>query len=232
MEKELVPAYLEFLLEMVSGHKRGLFLRIAEQRTRFLTVVLEDIYQPHNASAVLRSCDCFGVQDVHIIENRNRFKVIDDIVLGSSKWLTLRRYNEEAANTRACLTELRSKGYYIMGTTPHKDGIDLEDYVPDRPTALVFGTEKDGLTEEALELCDGYLQVPMTGFTESLNISVCAAICIHHLAHRLRNSGQDWRLNDEEKTGLLTEWALEVTGNRELMETEFLRRLEKVRGND
>lgn len=222
METHLQPAYLEYLLQMVSDHKRELFYRNVESRTRFLTVVLEDIYQPHNASAVLRSCDCFGVQDVHIIENRNRFAVIDDIVLGSSKWLTLTRYREAENNTRPALEALKKKGYRIMGTTPHHNGMNLEDYPMDMPTALVFGTEKDGLTPEALELCDGYLQVPMVGFTESLNISVCAAVCIHHLAHALRRNNLHWGLSAEERTALLVNWAEQMIGNGELLEKDFL----------
>jgi tRNA (guanosine-2'-O-)-methyltransferase len=225
MTADLLPAYLDYLLPMVSDHKRELFLQHVEHRTRFLTVVLEDIYQPHNASAVLRSCDCFGVQDVHIIENRNRFAVIGDIVLGSAKWLTLQRYKEKENNTRDALLALKEKGYKIIGTTPHHNGVNLEDYPMDVPTALVFGTEKDGLTPEALELCDGYLQVPMVGFTESLNISVCAAICLHHLTLRMRQSGVQWQLPDAEKTALLVDWALEVTGNGELLEKNFMEKV-------
>lgn len=227
MDKALLPAYLEYLLPMISDHKRELFLRNIASRTRYLTVVLEDLYQAHNASAVLRSCDCFGVQDVHIIENRNKFAVIDDIVLGSAKWLTLRRYRESSHNTVACLQQLREKGYTIVGTTPHEQDTELENMEWEGPVALVFGTEKSGLTPEALAACDRFVKVPMVGFTESLNISVCAAICIHHLAHTLRRSAQPWALSPAEQQELLVEWALQVTGHRRLLEQDFLEKYEK-----
>lgn len=215
-------ALTEYLLSFVSENKRQKFQQALANRTRFLTVVLEDIYQPHNASAVVRSCDCFGIQDFHIIENRNAYRVNPDIVLGASKWVNICRYNRLENNTLDCFEQLRNRDYKIIATTPHKEDVNLEDFVLDHKTALVFGNEPDGLSETALEHADGFLKIPMFGFTESLNISVSAAICLHTLSLQLRKSSLDWPLSDEEKNDILHDWAFSVLNRAELLEKDFL----------
>ncbi|MFO7999037.1 MAG: RNA methyltransferase, partial [Bacteroidales bacterium] len=134
--------------------------QVLDQRTRFLTVVLEDIYQSHNASAVLRSCECFGIQDVHIIENRNAFEVNPEVVMGASKWLDLHRYQNQDTNTADCLKELKSSGYRLVAATPHKNDCLLEDLPLEEKTALIFGTEMEGLSETALQMADGFVTIP------------------------------------------------------------------------
>ncbi len=171
-----------------------------------MTIVLEDIFQPHNASAVLRTCDCFGIQDVHIIENRNKYEVNPDVALGSSKWLNLHKYNDNGNNTQSCLSSLREKGYRIVATSPHKNDFAPENLPIDAKTALVFGTELEGLSPAALSLADDYVRIPMVGFTESLNISVSAAILMHTLTARLRNSEINWHLSEKEKDEILLQW--------------------------
>jgi tRNA (guanosine-2'-O-)-methyltransferase len=111
-------ALLDYLLSFLTPQRKEKFLKVAGERTRHIAVVLEDIYQPHNASAVLRSCDCFGVQDVHIIENKNHFDVNPDVAVGASKWLSLHKYRREEDNTTACLAALKNKGYLLVATTP------------------------------------------------------------------------------------------------------------------
>lgn len=182
------------------------FNEVLNHRTRHLTVALEDIFQPHNASAVLRTCDCFGIQDVHIIENRNKYEVNPDVALGSNKWLDLVRYKGPDDNTVACLDRLKQKGYRIVATTPHRDGHTPETLPLDQKTALIFGTELDGLTPVALGLADDFISIPMVGFTESLNISVSAAIFIRALTTRLRNPGIAWQLSRPEKDRILFNW--------------------------
>ncbi len=201
---------LNYLLTFISENKQQKFREIILHRTRHITIVMEDIFQPHNASAVLRSCDCFGIQDVHIIENKNPFEVNPDVALGSAKWLNLIKYNKTAHNTTECLSGLKEKGYRIIATTPHKDDFTPENFPLDNKFALVFGTELEGLTDHALSMADMFIQIPMYGFTESLNISVSAAIMVHTLTGRLCRSEINWRLSDEEMTETLLMWASSV----------------------
>ena len=212
-------------MEFVSEHKKQLFEEKIQFRTKYLTVVLEDIYQPHNASAVLRTSDCFGIQDVHIIENRNKYEVNPDVALGASKWLTLKKYNQHKENTLEAYRALRKEGYRIVATTPHADGVMLEDLPLDKKTALVFGTEMRGLTSTAIENADAWVKIPMYGFTESFNISVSAAIMLHHLSEKLRKSKLPWQLRATDKTEILTDWARSVIKRHELIEQEFLKNI-------
>ena len=214
---------LTYLLDFISTNKQTKFNEIIQHRTRYLTVVLEDIYQPHNASAVLRSCDCFGIQDVHIIENQNEYEVNPDVALGSSKWLSLIKYNGKENNTPAAIKALKEKGYRIVATTPHKNDVNLQELNLEKgPVALVFGTEMRGLTENALDLADEFMKIPMYGFTESFNISVSAALSLFHLSEKLRNSQIDWKLSDEDKIEIKLNWARQAIKKCELLETAFL----------
>jgi len=215
---------LDFLFGFITPERRKKFEYHIRFRTRYLTLVLEDIYQSHNASAVLRTCDCFGIQDVHIIENINPYKVNPDVALGSSKWLSIEKYNQSENNTVSCLSQLKKRGYRIICTTPHK-----EDYTPatiplDSKLALVFGTELAGLSPESLEMADGFIKIPMVGFTESLNISVSAAIFIHTLTDRLRNSKINWSLSESEKQSILLAWTMQTIKKSEILISEYLRR--------
>lgn len=224
MDFETKQKLKDFLFQLISENKQQKFSATIAGRTRYITVVLEDLYQSHNASAVLRTCDCFGVQDIHVIENAHRFQIAHDIVRGASKWLTVYKYNRQGTqNTEICLKTLKDKGYRIIGTTPHEDDTNLEEMDLSSPIALVFGTEKKGLSQEARKYCDGYMKVPMYGFTESLNISVCAGISLHHLIWKLRQSDISWQLNPEEQLDLMIEWAFQVTGNRKQLKAEFLK---------
>jgi len=225
---ELAPDIQKRLLDYLSGFitpdRRKKFEDLIRFRTRYLTIVLEDIYQSHNASAVLRTCECFGIQDVHIIENINKYNVNPDVALGSSKWLSLEKYNRDLNNTISCLTQLKRKGYRIICTTPHKD-----DYTPatiplDHKLALVFGTELAGLSDAALVLADGFIKIPMVGFTESLNISVSAAVFIHTLSDRIRNSKVNWPLSESERISILLMWTANTIKQSEMLITGFLRR--------
>ena len=195
-----------FLRQFITPARYKRFEEVLHNRTRQITVVLEDIYQPHNASAVLRTCDCFGIQDVHIIENRNRYQVNPDVALGSYKWLTLNRYNQAENNTASCLETLKRQGYRLVATTPHRDDHTPETLPLDRPAALIFGTELEGLTPAVLGMADDYLRIPMYGFTESLNISVSAAILLRGLVHRLHQTDAGWRLSEPEKEDILLSW--------------------------
>ena len=200
-------AFLEFLSQFVTDERRQRFEEVLEWRTRHLTVVLEDIFQPHNASAVLRTCDLRGVQDIHVVENRNHYAVNPEVVMGSTKWLSLYHYNELEFNTPAAFERLRSEGYKIVATCPHQDEYMPETLPLDEPVALVFGTEKEGLSDYAIKNADMHVMIPMFGFTESYNISVSAALLLYTLTNRLHASTRiDWHLTESERNAVRLLW--------------------------
>ncbi len=213
------------LATFVSESKKELMERVLGQRTRYLTLVLEDIFQPHNASAVIRSCDCFGVQDLHVIENRNAYMLNPNVTQGSSKWINLWRYNEEGvSNTSNCFQHLKDQGYQLYATSPHAEGLGLSDVPVDQKIALIFGTELEGLSSEAMAAADAFVKIPMYGFTESFNISVCAALCLHTLMNKLRESNAPWQLTTDEQDAIRLEWYRRSVRNSDILEKEFMKK--------
>lgn len=225
MKKKLIS----YLSGFITENRKARFDEIINYRTRYMTIVLEDIFQPHNASAVLRSCDCFGVQDVHIIENNNQYLLNPDVALGSSQWLTLNKYSKENNNTKSCLVQLKKQGYKIIATMPHENGKMLEDLDINQKFALVFGTEMQGLTSDAIEMADEFVKIPMFGFTESLNISVSAAICMHYLTLKLRKSTIEWTLSEAEKNDIQLEWLRNTISKVELIEKDYLKKMNNIK---
>ena len=208
----------ERLTAFITDNKQQLFDRLAPLRTRHITCVLEDIYQPHNASAVVRTCDLLGIQDLHIIENRNKYTVNPDVTLGSSKWTDMHRYRGKGDNTMLCVAELKRRGYAIVVTTPHADDVTPNTIPLDRPLAFCFGTELTGASEALLQHADLRMRIPMYGFTESYNISVSAAITLYTVMERLRNSEVRWQLDDESLAALKLEWARKVVHSADHLE--------------
>ena len=208
MEPRLRELLIEHLGPHLTEHRLQRMHTVVSRRTRWLTVVLEDIYQPHNASAVLRSCECFGIQDVHVVEDRNRFKISRDVALGASRWLDLHRWRASAGQRiDDCCDQLTSSGYRLVAATPRKDAVALEDLdVTAGPVAVMFGTELKGLTPAALERATEAVHIPMYGFTESFNISVSAALILRELSARMRASGAAWKLDHDETRDLLLSW--------------------------
>jgi tRNA (guanosine-2'-O-)-methyltransferase len=212
---------IRYLSQFVNDERLPLFHQVLEKRTTYITVVLEDIYQTQNASAVLRTCDCFGLQNVHIVENTNRFKVNAGVTLGSTKWLTLHRYNKLDNNT--------PEGYRIVATIPDQAAVSLDEFdLSAGKTALVFGSEKPGISSVAASMADEFLTVPMVGFTESLNVSVTAATILYQLTGRLRRSDIDWRLSQEEHEEVLLKWLRRQIKRCELLEKHYFRELNMV----
>ena len=215
----------DYLSGFVTERRFALFNEVVQNRTRYISLILEDIYQPHNASAVLRSCDCFGVQDVHIIENKNLYEVNPDVALGSAQWLTLRKYNSTDNNTTDCINKLKEQGYRIVATTPRKDAPMLDELnINAGKFALMFGTEQDGLTDVAFQLADEFVRIPMYGFTESFNISVSAALCLFHFTSAIRCNPIEWRLSEEEILDIQIEWFRNTIKESELIEKMFYRK--------
>ena len=189
-----------------------------------MTVVLEDIFQPHNASAVVRSCDCFGVQDLHVIENKFEYEVNPKVVMGASKWIDIHKYGSEldvTNHTKSTLQSLKKQGYRIVATTPHTNDVSLDEFDVSTPFALVFGTEYEGISDIVKEEADEFLKIPMYGFTESFNISVSAALCMQHLAFKMRNEKVDFGLTKEEKEVLLLRWYKKIVTSSEQLELVY-----------
>ena len=217
------PELIQFLSGFVTPERLNLFNKILSQRTNYLTVVLEDLYQTQNTSAVLRTADCFGIQNVHVIENKHVFQVNPDVVRGASNWVAVNRHNGAVMNTPAALQELRREGYRIVVATPHDHDVDLEKFdLGKGKAAIVFGCERPGLTEWAMKEADEYMKIPMAGFTESLNVSVAVAITLHHLTHQLRTHTEiDWHLTETEKQKLLLDWLRTSIKRVDLLEEKF-----------
>ncbi|MCF6334591.1 MAG: RNA methyltransferase [Spirochaetales bacterium] len=218
---------IEYFQKFVTFNRLEKMELVLSHRTRYLTVVLENIFQPHNASAVLRSCDGFGIQDVHIIENSNSYRVNPGVSLGTSQWLTLHKYSTQENNTLSAIRILQEKGYRIIATTPHRNDTDLEEFDLEKgKTALFFGTEMHGLSEDVLKNADEFMKIPMHGFVESFNISVSCAVSLHNLSYRLRESEIPWELTLNEREQVMLEWLRNSVKNAQSLEEEYYRRLQ------
>ncbi len=209
------------LAAFISDNKRALFDTIAPLRTRHVTVVLEDIYQSQNASAVVRTSDLLGLQDIHVIENRNKYQLNPDVTLGSSKWVDIHRYRTHEDNTLACVTALREKGYRIIATSPRAPEITPDNIDLSRPMAFCFGTELTGLSDGLMATADEHVRIPMYGFTESFNISASAAIVLYTVMQRLRAGAHPWHLSEEELITLKLAWARKVVHSAQHLEARI-----------
>ncbi|MEX0770548.1 MAG: RNA methyltransferase [Balneolaceae bacterium] len=220
-DKEL-PRIVNYLREFVTDQRWERINRVIESRTRCLNVVLEDLYQPHNASAVMRSCDAFGIQDLHVIEKTNRFTPDSGIAMGSEQWLTVQKYRGKRA-LENCLLRLKEQDFRIVATSPHEQDLDIDKLKSDRKLSLMFGSELSGLSDKALEMADIRCRIPMEGFTESFNISVSASLFMYELSRKLKNSGMEWRLTEKEKLKLRYEWLLKTLKAGDQLVDKFLR---------
>ncbi|MEI9921786.1 MAG: RNA methyltransferase [Bacteroidota bacterium] len=211
----------DFLGQYITDNRKVTIEKVLEQRTRHLTVVLEDIFQSHNASAVVRTCECMGIQDLHIIEVQSKYNVNKKVLMGSNKWMNLIRYKEKGVdNTAECFSKLKREGYRLVVTHPAA-GISIDELPIDSKVALVMGNELNGISKFALDNADEVVRIPMYGFTESMNISVSAALCMRSLAERIRNSEHDWKLSETEKVNLRLDWYRKSLRQPAVMEKEF-----------
>ncbi len=220
-------ALRDHLATFATDHRNALIERFGRERTRYVTVVLEDIFQPHNASAAIRSCECFGVQDIHIIENRFAYRINPDVIMGAGKWVNLIRYKDpDSNNTTRCLETLKSKGYRLAATVPDKDALPLAQTPLDQKIALMFGTEEEGLSHEALDWADLRITIPMSGFTQSFNLSVSVSLCLYDVCARLRAGNEDWRLSSQQRLDVELDWLLGSVKNADLICRRFLKRMQ------
>lgn len=217
---------LNYLSEFVTEDRKMRFDEVLRARIKHMHIVLEDVYQAHNASAVVRSADCFGVQYLHFIEQRNRYKISGEVAMGASQWVHITRHG----STREALTDLKSKGFKIVATTPHKNDQTIFDFDVTQKFALVFGTEKLGITNDVMEMADAFVKIPMMGFTESFNISVCAALFMQEFSHRIRQNVKDPYLSEEEKLDTYINWLLQTIRKSDLILADYLKKRVSLSG--
>jgi len=199
--------FIEYLEGFLTENRLELFKKVINQRTRQFTFVLEDLFQKHNVSAVIRSADVFGIQDLYIIENQYNNFISRRVAKGAQKWMTFHSYSKVGSdNTQECIDDLKAKGYQIVVTSPHNESSFIRDFDITKKSAIVMGVEKMGVSEQMMSQADAFIKIPMVGFTESLNVSVAAAIIMEELTTRLKASDINWKLSEDEKKLLYTEW--------------------------
>jgi len=216
-----ITKLLEHLQTYLTEERLEKFNHVLKNRTYHFTVAVEDIYQLHNTSAVMRSCDVFGIQDLHVIEQRFGKRIDAEIALGAQKWVDIHRHQ----SNQMCINHLKSKGYQIIATTPHDNSCLLSEFDLTKKSALFFGTERLGLSQEVLQQADGFLKIPMVGFTESLNISVSAAIIMQFLTDKLRKTDSQWQLSEDEKLAKRLDWVRKSIKDIEFIEKRFFENL-------
>ena len=208
---------LEYLETIITEERKERFIEVLQYRSKHFTVAVEDVFQLHNTSAVMRSCEVFGVQELNVIEQRFGKRIDKQIAMGAQKWVDIIRHQDSLS----CMDSLREKGYQIIATTPHNDSTFLEDFDISKRSAIFFGTEKEGLSDEVMQNADGFLKIPMVGFTESLNISVSAAIIIQNLMQRLRASDINWKLTENEILEKRLDWTRKSIKDIDFIERRF-----------
>lgn len=204
--KEWYDERTEYLAEFMLPERYATMQRVVADRTRYMTVCAENTFHPQNASALVRHCEAFGVQELHAIEFLCGFQANTHIVRGTDKWVDIQRYG----STSEAVAHLKSEGYRIVAATPHTNDLTPDSFdISKGRFCLVFGTEKQGISPEIMEVADEFVKIPMYGFVESLNVSACAAILIQGLVEKLHRSEVDWRLSPEERSELLYRWMRE-----------------------
>ncbi len=236
MDETTKKQLTNYLAQYITENKLQRIDVVLQNRTRYITLVLEDLYQSHNASAVIRSCECFGVQDLYAIENKNPFRMHKTITSGSGKWVDVHRFAASGSeNIDNCLRHLRKKKYQIVATTLQENAVTPEEIDLQRPVALVFGNEELGISDEIKAVADSFVKIPMHGFTQSFNVSVSAALLLSHLVTRLRKTDINWHLTRQEILDLRLKWIQRVEGSNarkmDLLTQRFFAEREKIMQN-
>lgn len=210
---------IDYLATFMTEERFSLFVKTLSMRTNYMTLLTENTFHPHNAAALIRHAEAFGVQRMHTIETRCQFDPSQNISRGSDRWLNLVRHS----STSEALSALKAEGYRLVATTPHRESCTPETFDVGRGKfALIFGTEHAGISDEAMEAADEYLRIPMCGMVESLNVSASAAILIYQLSQRVREQVEGWQLTEEEQTRLLYDWTrLSVKDAGRILERKF-----------
>lgn len=210
--------YLNYLEGFLTENRKHRFNEVLKNRTKHFTVAVEDIFQLHNTSAVMRSCEVFGIQELHVVEQKYGKRIDTEIAMGAQKWVDIFRFQ----NQNQCISHLKAKGYQIIATTPHENDCILQNFDITKPSAFFFGTENKGLSEEVIAQADGFLKIPMVGFTESLNISVSVAIILQELSTKLRKSTLNWQLTEDEILEKRMDWCEKTIKDIDFIKKQYL----------
>lgn len=193
------------MTQFLTEERKEVLRRTLASRTHYMRIMTENMFHPQNASAIMRHCEACGIQQIHTVEDRCRFDPSVNIVRGTQKWVDVEHHD----TTKEALEALKSEGYRIVATTPHRCSVTPETFdVTKGKFALVFGTEHAGISDEVIEAADDFLMIPMCGMVESLNVSASAAILIYMLSQRIRQQVDGWQLSDDEQLKLLTRWTM------------------------
>lgn len=209
-----------YMSQFLTEERVEVLRRTLASRTRYMTILTENTFHPQNASALVRHCEAFGLQDLHTVETRCKFNPNVNIVRGTDKWVDITRHE----STEEAISTLKSAGYRLVATTPHRESCTPETFdVAKGPFCLVFGTEHAGVSDEIIESADEYLRIPMCGMVESLNVSASAAILIYMLSQRMRLTPSiDWALKEDDAREMLFRWVMSsVKDSERILEREF-----------
>ena len=218
--EEWLRERLDYLTKFITDERREVLQRTVDSRTHHMRILTENMFHPQNASAIMRHCEAFGIQQIHTVEDRCKFDPSVNIVRGTQKWVDVEHHD----TTTEALAALKAEGYRIVATTPHRCSATPETFdVTKGKFALVFGTEHAGISDEVIAAADDFLMIPMCGMVESLNVSASAAILIYMLSERIRQTVDGWQLTEEQKLKLLTRWTMSSVRDYE----RILRRAEE-----
>ena len=213
---------INFLSEFLSERRLSLINTVLENRTHYATVLLEDIYQSQNASAVLRTCEILGIQNLHVIQKRNMYHYHPGIAMGAGKWIDIHKYCRELNSSEEAVKKLKAQQYRIVATVPSGNSITLDEFdLYKGKFAIVIGSELHGISSYLLEQADESITIPMYGFTESYNLSVSTAIILNNLIGRLHQTEIPWMLTEEEKLALKLRWLKSSVKKPELLIKKF-----------
>ncbi|MBQ6870512.1 MAG: RNA methyltransferase [Alistipes sp.] len=203
---------IEYLAQFMLPERLATLQRAVANRTKYMTLLAENMFHPQNASALVRHCEAFGVQNLHTVQTLCKFNPNVDIVRGTDKWIDIHRHS----STAEALAALKSEGYRIIATTPHRESCTPESFdVTKGKFAIVMGTEKTGISDEVMAAADEFMRIPMCGMVESLNVSACAAIIVYMLSERMRHEVEDWQLTEQEQTRTLYKWLVQTVKDAE-----------------
>ena len=213
-----------FLSELLTDHRKAVIEEILRERTRHFLVVAEDTYREHNASALIRTCDAFGIQDINIIQRNYELSIAKGMTQGADKWVDVKVFPEKETDMTGFIQKLRLEGYQIVATSPHNANCTLDEFDITKKSAFFFGREKEGLSDSIIEQSDIILKIPTVGFTESLNISVAAAILIQNLTGKLKSRNDvSWQLSEIEKYQKRMDWYIKSIPNGQRLLHAYLK---------
>ncbi len=209
----------EYLKQFLTDERFSKIEFYAQESSDFVLPVMEDIFQFRNAAAIVRSVEACGFHKIVAMESENEFNPNLRVTKGAETWVEV----EKMPHQLESLKKIKERGYKILAVSPEKNAIMLPDYDLKEPVALVFGTEKEGVTEEILDFADETVAIPMYGFTKSFNVSVAAAICFYDLKQKLVKSDFEYKLSNEKLWNLKVRWAKNSIKSGEEILQKFLK---------